>query len=255
MPETFLILLAGGIMLAAGVCDPKQVTLNYLRLAGILALVMFALGTWLAFQPPHERPPIAVFILLGIGILAQLGFVQAGFRRTQRAIATSCFFVALLCGAFALSPPFPLNPPPMGFMDAALFGGCATIAAMVGLALMDMLLGHAYLTASKMTIHPFVRLNLALGVAMAMSILLTIVAVVIEMRYPIDLFWGRYGLLLITRWLVGLAVPAVFIYMAHDCIKRRATQSATGILYVAGVLIFIGEIVSLYLLRETRLPF
>ena len=52
-----------------------------------------------------------------------------------------------------------------------------------------------------------------------------------------------------TRWLVGLLVPAVFVYMAHDCIKRRSTQSATGILYVAGVLIFIGEIVALYLVR------
>jgi hypothetical protein len=255
MPETFLILFAGGIMLAAGICDPKQVTLNYLRLAGILALVMFALGTWLAFQPPRERPPIAVFIVLGVGILAQLGFVQAGFRGAQRGLAAFCFLFSVVTGAALLSPSFPLNPPPMWLMDAALLSGCAVIAAASGIALMDMLLGHAYLTASKMTLHPFVRLNLALGVAMAVSIVLTIVAVVIEMRYRIDLFWGRYGLLLITRWLVGLLVPAAFIYMAHDCIKRRATQSATGILYVAGVLIFIGEIVSLYLLRETSLPF
>jgi hypothetical protein len=63
------------------------------------------------------------------------------------------------------------------------------------------------------------------------------------------------GLFVITRWLVGLVIPAVFIYMAYDCIKRRATQSATGILYVTGILIFIGEIIGLYLLRETRLPF
>ena len=57
------------------------------------------------------------------------------------------------------------------------------------------------------------------------------------------------------RWLVGLLVPAVFIYMADDCIRRRSTQSATGILYVTAVLIFIGEIVALYLVRATGLPF
>jgi hypothetical protein len=74
-------------------------------------------------------------------------------------------------------------------------------------------------------------------------------------RNPIEFFWDRYGILVLTRWLVGLAVPAVFIYMAWDCIRRRATQSATGILYVAGVLVFIGELVALYLLRETALPF
>jgi uncharacterized membrane protein YgdD (TMEM256/DUF423 family) len=43
--------------------------------------------------------------------------------------------------------------------------------------------------------------------------------------------------------------------MAHDCIRRRATQSATGILYVTGVLVFVGEIVALHLLRSTGLPF
>ena len=67
--------------------------------------------------------------------------------------------------------------------------------------------------------------------------------------------WQRDGLFILTRWLVGLLVPAVFVYMAHDCIKRRSTQSATGILYVAGVLIFIGEIVALYLVRSSGLPF
>jgi hypothetical protein len=69
------------------------------------------------------------------------------------------------------------------------------------------------------------------------------------------MLWGAFGVYMLTRWLVGLAVPAVFVYMAHDCIKRRATQSATGILYVAGVLIFIGEILALHLVRETGLPF
>jgi hypothetical protein len=255
MPETFLILFAGGIMLGAGICDPKQVTLHYLRLAGILALVMFGLATCFAFQPPRERPPIAMFVMLGAGILAQLGFVQAGFRGAQRGLAAFCFLFAVVTGAAVLSPSFPLNPPPVWLMDAALLSGCAVIAAASGIALMDMLLGHAYLTASKMTIHPFVRLNRALAVVMALSFVLTIAAVAFELRYPTDLFWGRYGFLLITRWLVGLLVPGIFIYMAHDCIKRRATQSATGILYVAGVLIFIGEIISLYLLRETTLPF
>ena len=60
---------------------------------------------------------------------------------------------------------------------------------------------------------------------------------------------------MLTRWLVGLAIPAVFVYMTHDCIKRRATQSATGILYVAAVLVFIGEIIATYLVRMTGLPF
>ena len=68
------------------------------------------------------------------------------------------------------------------------------------------------------------------------------------------MLWGAHGLIIATRWFVGLLVPLIFIYMAHDCIRRRATQSATGILYVCGVLVFIGEICGLNLLRETGLP-
>ena len=78
---------------------------------------------------------------------------------------------------------------------------------------------------------------------------------VLQNRWRIPKLWPVYGLLIGTRWLVGLLVPAVFVYMAHDCIRRRSTQSATGILYVAGVLIFIGELIALNLARETGLPF
>ena len=46
MTETFLILLAAGVMLAAAVSDPKQVTLQWLRLCGIIALALVALAVF-----------------------------------------------------------------------------------------------------------------------------------------------------------------------------------------------------------------
>ena len=77
----------------------------------------------------------------------------------------------------------------------------------------------------------------------------------VQIKRDLGLNDTQFGLLVGTRWFVGLIVPAVFVYMAHDCIRRRSTQSATGILYVAGVLVFIGELVALHLTRETGLPF
>ena len=53
MPETFLILLAGGIMFAAGISDPKQVTLQWLRLCGILALAMAGLAMFFMSRQPQ----------------------------------------------------------------------------------------------------------------------------------------------------------------------------------------------------------
>ena len=77
----------------------------------------------------------------------------------------------------------------------------------------------------------------------------------IQWQRPSAALWPVHGFLIVTRWAVGLVVPFVFVLMAHECIGRRSTQSATGILYVAGVLSFIGELLGLHLARETGLPF
>jgi len=249
--ETFLILLAGGIMLAAAVCDPEQVTLNWLRLCGILALVMAGLSWWFIadqWRGTYSHVRVAL-VANGIAILLQLGFAQLAWRRTQRVMACAAFFLAVTLGRDLLAhlaAEVGKHPTPFNLYAAAI-----GIAAMTGLALTDMLLGHAYLTASKMTISPFRRLNAFLAGTIVWRALLAGVATAAMSRE----IWLRDGLFVLTRWLVGLAVPTVFVYMAHDCIKRRSTQSATGILYVAGVLIFVGEIVALYLVRSTGLPF
>jgi hypothetical protein len=265
VPETFLILLAGGIMLAAAVLSPQQVTLNWLRLCGILALVMAAVGLFFYFTREAHPAPLAPRmrnVQLGLVVatvalvLGQLAFVQVAFRRTQRAMAAGAFVVAVLAGSNLLHEMMiPLGTatkyPPKLWSMAIQTVAVAAIAALGGPALMDMLLGHAYLTASKMTIAPFRRLNLFVA---AMLIVRVALAAAATVSMPREV-WQRDGLFVLTRWLVGLLVPAVFVYMAHDCIKRRSTQSATGILYVAGVLIFIGEIVALYLVRASGLPF
>jgi hypothetical protein len=102
---------------------------------------------------------------------------------------------------------------------------------------------HLHLNRSLALVAVLRLISAALGVYALNSI------------HPVRMLWGIHGLLMLTRWLVGLAVPFAFIYMAHDCIQRRATQSATGILYVCGVLIFIGEMIALPLVRDTGLPF
>lgn len=57
------------------------------------------------------------------------------------------------------------------------------------------------------------------------------------------------------RFLMGIVVPAVFTWMTLDCVNRRANQSATGILYVACVLVVLGEGMALALWRSTGLMF
>jgi hypothetical protein len=269
MAETFLILFAGGVMLAAAVSDPHAVTLHWLRLAGIIALALggvamvFHLGMREGAQVPAFYMRIQWGLLTGffVAVLGQLAFVQVAWRQTQRLLGGGAFVLAVLAGANLLHEMMiprgtAEHLEPKGLALAAQALACAGVAAMSGLALMDMLLGHAYLTASRMPMSPFRRLNFVLAGAVVVRVLLAVgLVLVLQSRQPVEMLWGLHGLLIGTRWAVGLVVSAVFVWMADDCIRRRATQSATGILYVAGVLIVIGEIVALHLVRETGLPF
>jgi hypothetical protein len=251
VPETFLILLASGVTLAAAISDPRAVILRWLRLAGIIALSMASLSAFFVLR--RDLTSKSALVLLGLSIIAilgQLAFVQIAYRTTQRALATVASACAIAAACFLLPQNEAHRSGP-----AILVSACILAGAAMGLSLMDMLLGHAYLNAAQMTMSPFLRLNRALMVSLVARAGLSIFAAfVLQPRHPLEMFWNLHGLYIGTRWLVGFGVAGVFVWMAQDCIKRRATQSATGILYVADVLIFIGEMIGLYLLAETGLP-
>jgi hypothetical protein len=269
MPEAFLFLLAAGVMLAGAVSDPKQVTLRWLRLGGIIALSMSALAFffWMRREASGEIPASYYRVQSGMvgalvgAILGQLAFVQVAWRGVQRGFAWGAFTVGVLLGSHVLHEMMVLrgtavNYPPKVLSMMLQTWSCAGVAAMCGGVLMEMLLGHAYLTASQMTMRPFARLNRVMAGVLVLRALVAVGGVIaLQMWRPMAGLWSVQGFVIGTRWFVGLMVVGVFVYMAHDCIKRRATQSATGILYVAGVLVFIGEMMALYLVRETGLPF
>src|SRR6266576_2970934 len=100
MPETFLILLAGGIMLSAAISDPHEVTLNWLRLCGILALAMAGLSAFFLFRREDgaTRDMIAFTAAATLAVLAQLAFVQVAWRKTQQWLGFLAFFFAVAAG-------------------------------------------------------------------------------------------------------------------------------------------------------------
>lgn len=227
-------------MLAGAISDPRAVVPGWLRLGGILALAMAGLAGYFA----ENRT--GVFVTAG-AVLVQLALVQIAWRRAQRFFCFAAFVCAVATGTLWLQQARPAS--------LVIYAVACIFASVAGLALMDMLLGHAYLNAARMTMSPFRRMNLALAAGLLGRALVSVgISLLLQSLDPIEMFWSLHGLYIGTRWLVGLALPGAFVYMAHDCIRRRSTQSATGILYVACVLIFIGEIMGLYLMRQTGLP-
>jgi hypothetical protein len=62
---------------------------------------------------------------------------------------------------------------------------------------------------------------------------------------------GFYGLLVLAmRVLWGLGAPWILAWMIHSTVRMRSTQSATGILYAACVMVLVGESAGLYLARS-----
>jgi hypothetical protein len=127
-----------------------------------------------------------------------------------------------------------------------------TSAALVGTAMTAMLLGHSYLISPTMSLRPLFTLLGAFGVAVLARVALAMLGL---WTWTGHLESGRLErelvLLLPVRWVIGFVLPLVLGWMAYETARIRSTQSATGILYVAVVFCFLGELTSQLLLDKT----
>jgi hypothetical protein len=134
--------------------------------------------------------------------------------------------------------------------------GDATSAALLGSALTAMLLGHSYLIAPTMSISPLMRLLAALAAAVLARLAVDGYALGCwtATHSLVSLKSGDAVYLLPLRWLIGFLAPLGLDWMAWQAARIRSTQSATGVLYVAVIFCFLGELTSL-LLRGTGMTF
>ena len=284
MVSIMLMMIAGGIGLAQAVTDPHRVTLQWLRLGGIIAVTLLAVALTVAAMtmaatefpvrwfdgvlPGHGLLMEAALAVMATAIVVQLVTVQLAMLRTQRIAAAISFVMsAFLAWAYLFQyvgqvagPPDPMGPP--GGIASVLAGSVTSAAVSAGLlggTLMTMLLGHAYLTAGgKMTQVPFLRLARMLAALLVLRVISSIACLgpylgSDMMLVDITSAWNMA--MIASRFMVGIAVPAVFVWMIHDCIRHRSNQSATGILYVTLVMVVVGEGTALALLGATGILF
>ncbi|MDX1683252.1 MAG: hypothetical protein R3336_09030 [Phycisphaeraceae bacterium] len=250
MTGAILLLIVAGIGLAQVVSSPRQVTLLWLRLGGLIAIgllavavVVVGLGGW-----GSNLYLVGAVAVIAVG---QLMTVQLGWKVTQRILAGGTFLVgATLGGLWMARVAMPELQPSAAAV--AMVPTAMAAAGLLGGSLMTMLLGHAYLTAGgQMTQAPFRRLVVMLLVVLGVRAGLSVICGLwpwwqAEPTGGMAQMWEN--VMLVARYAVGLGVPAVFLWMAWDCGRRVSNQSATGILYVTSVLIIIGEGIALGLL-------
>jgi len=235
---------------------PEQVAWKFLRLIGFLALaVACGVTVWPMIASDADDAsgngwPLRLGIVLG---LASITLVLAAplARRKPKLFRGACALGAAAgLAAACAAEPFSADQ----YVSARY--GIIVVSQVLGAALLGSitvawLLGHAYLTATEMTIAPlrhFSRMllwSVALRIAFAAF---SLVAAWLIGGTEVAAHLRDAWLVLSLRIGVGLVAVGVFAYMVADCVKLRSTQSATGILYFGSLFAYIGELAHQYMI-------
>jgi hypothetical protein len=103
-----------------------------------------------------------------------------------------------------------------------------------------------------MPLAPLIWLNAGLGVASVFRLSVSTVALVTGFG---ALTGSTYWIWLALRWLAGILGPMAACVMVQRILRYRNTQAATGVLFVAVILTFIGELTADLLARALHVPF
>lgn len=266
MIPSFLFALAGGMMLVLATGRPAEIAWKFVRLCGFLTLGLLTLATTMIFMTTAFTPDAMRIRTLAAGgfaalcaaALAMFAPLAARFSATTRWLCATGGCVALSASTVSLI--FTQEPENVSGWGYVLLGtGNLTASLLLGAITMAWLLGHAYLTATKMTIAPLRHFSRMLTWAVALRVVFVIVSLILAARSVPE---PGIGAMLSNAWLVGslrvalgLVAAAVFAYMVYDCVQRRSTQSATGILYFGSLFVYIGELAAQFLTRELSWPF
>jgi len=266
MFNTFLLGLAGGMLVVLATGRPDQISWRFLRLVAMLTFAMVAVvivqawsprrGPWVTFFPQGalaSANALGACLLIGLAPLAKRW--SGWFRGVAGAAGAAGLVAAALSGASRTAAPenttMLILLVPVSFVLGSFLLGSITVA---------WLLGHAYLTASRMTLAPLRHFSRVLSWAVLVrgTFLFASLGVAYAFRNGSGLdVWTDLRsawLIVLLRAGVGVVALAVFAYLVRACVRVRATQSATGILYFGSVFAYIGELASQHLLLECGWP-
>jgi hypothetical protein len=241
----FLLRLAFGLAVGMGVLPSKQVTGGFFR--------------------NH------LYVTLGLSTLAALVLAKIGSDGTALAVAAA---VLSFCGAaswlyearlpgkvmiwlvafvgYAAAVVAAADAHPMGTrIDREV--AIATSGLVLGLVFTAMLLGHWYLNAPGMSLEPLQNLLVYAAVVVIVQGLISADGIrsVLSNQEELSSSWFLFvGL----RWSFGILAVLALLWMAWRTLKIPNTQSATGILYVAVICVFAGELTAALLSSESMFP-
>jgi len=246
------VLAVGGLS-SLLLVPPAAFGRRFHRLIGFMASLLLAAG--FAGGALKGRAGAALVIASAIWVLVtQWG--PLGALRPTLALLVALGWATLLLGG----PEGPRLPLLTSRTWAVHANGIAA-GLYLGSVTLGMLVGHWYLNVPGLDIRYLRRMTRWLAGCLILRLLVGLAGIASSVPTPVTgalspwrvvgvaegfFYWQRLG--------IGLVGPAVLTFMIDRTVSLRSTQSATGLLYVAVVLVLIGEMVSRFLYVAFGIP-
>jgi len=243
-----------GLLLCSWLAPRDEVGDEFLRMMALLAAA-FLLPLAAVGAPPTAWLLVPAAVLSGIaGVLFPRG--RAPLSLVLLGLAT----ILAILGIVVPVLPFGRSAAGAGAETWLLAFHSLTSAALLGATIGGMLLGHWYLVNTGMPIAPLRRMAVAMGAAALIKVPMLLAVFGMYGWPPTRLGWAMAlflppGLFYFIRVLIGILGPLSLAPMVWQTARLQATQSATGILYAAVVLVLIGEMTANFLMARTPFPF
>jgi hypothetical protein len=236
--------------------SPRQVTSGYFRNHLYVVLGLSSLAALLSRAAASE----AFGWALATAVLSYAGSVMWLYEKRSLGVAALVTVAAAALGGALTTSGAPVAALsgnavaviPAGAPQSLRYVHAVTGSLLLGTTMAAMLLGHWYLNAPGMELAPLRKLLTAMATAVAIHSLACGLGLGLEASSQI--LSTQDWLFLVLRWSFGLAGVAVLIGLAWQTLAIPNTQSATGILYVAVMGVFVGETMSLLLSAESVFP-
>jgi hypothetical protein len=244
----FLLRLTFGLALSMAITSPRLVTSGYFRNHLYVLLGMNVLAALVAWRAPDQFsiwPPLAAAVLGYAGAVAWL-YEKPKVGRTLLTLVA----IAGISGAWLATPAETSAAADSPVATALRWLDAPTSGLLLGSTLAAMFLGHWYLNTPTMELAPLERLVLLAGAATAARAIVCGGGLALE----IEQFGMPQPAFIALRWLSGLVGASLLFVMTWKTLKIPNTQSATGILYVAVIAVFLGELTSQLLSARALFP-
>ena len=242
----FLLRLAFGLAVGMGITSSRQVTSGFFRnhLYVTLGLSTLAALTLAKLDSP------AVWLAGSAAVLSFFGTAFWLYEAKRLGKATLWLVAACGLAAALVSQSTAVSHDPHTTWRAI---SIATSGLVLGLVFTAMLLGHWYLNAPGMSLTPLRWLLAAAANAVVVQAILSGVGTATAWSTQTEIS-DAWWLFVALRWSFGICGVLALLWMAWRTLEIPNTQSATGILYVAVIGVFVGELMAALLSAESAVP-